>query len=94
MSLTNPEIAVVTVGQGNRYRQPSEDVVARYERSGAQLYPTDRHGAIVVTVEKDELSVQPWTSLLLQRIALDDRASWGTRERENWKRAWERIWLK
>ena len=58
------------------------------------MYRTDRHGAIVVTMEKDELSVQPWASLTLQRIALDDRASWGTRERANWKRVWERIWLK
>jgi competence protein ComEC len=94
VSMTNPEIAVVTVGEGNRYRQPSEDVIARYERSGAQVYRTDKHGAIVVTVEKDELIVQPWASLTLQRIALDDRVSWAGQERENWKRAWERIWLK
>jgi len=82
------------VGEGNRYRQPSEDVVARYERSGAQVYRTDKHSAIVVTMEKGRLIVQPWTSLVLQRIALDDRASWAGQERENWKRAWERIWLK
>ena len=92
--MTNPEIAVVTVGEGNRYRQPSEDVVTRYEKKGAQVYRTDRHGAIVVTVEKGRLIVQSWTSLTLQRIALDDPSSWGTRERDNWKRVWERIWLK
>src|SRR3990172_7240049 len=27
VSMTNPEIAVVTVGEGNRYRQPSEDIL-------------------------------------------------------------------
>ncbi len=94
VSMTAPEIAVVTVGKGNRYRQPSEEVIARYEKNGAKVYRTDTHGAIVVAIEKRGLIVQPWTSLVLQRIALDDRASWGTRERENWTRAWERIWLR
>ena len=95
VSMTHPEIAVVTVGEGNRYRQPSEDVIARYEKNGAQVYRTDKHGAIIVTMDKGRLIVQPWTSLTLQRIALDDRvSSWVGHERENWKRAWERIWLK
>lgn len=94
VSMTRPAIAVITVGRGNPYRQPSEDVIARYETHGAHVYRTDKHGAIVVAMEKRGLIVQPWTSLFLQRIALDDRASWGWRERKNWKRAWERLWLK
>jgi competence protein ComEC len=92
VSLAGPAIAVVTVGKGNRYRQPSEDVIARYEKKGAQVYRTDKHGAIVVTVEKGRLIVQSWASLTLQRIALDDRvSSWVGGERENWKRLWKRL---
>jgi competence protein ComEC len=92
VSMADPAIAVVTVGRGNPYRQPSDDVIARYEKHGAHVYRTDRDGALVATVEKDKLIVQPWASLTLQRIVLDDRlSSWVGRERENWKKLGIRL---
>ena len=91
VSMTRPEIAVVTVGKGNRYRQPSEDVIARFEKNGTQAYRTDTHGAVVVTMEKGRLIVQPWAEMVMKRITLDDPSSWARQEWENWKRVWERI---
>jgi beta-lactamase superfamily II metal-dependent hydrolase len=89
--MARPAIAVVTVGMGNPYRQPSEDVIARYKKHGARVYRTDRDGAIIVTGEKDKLKVQPWAEMVMKRITIGDPSSWAAHERENWKRLWKGL---
>ncbi len=91
VSMVRPAIAVVTVGKGNPYRQPSEDVIARYKKHGTRVYRTDRDGAIIVTGEKDKLKVQPWAELVMKRITIGDPSSWAAHERENWQRAGKRM---
>jgi len=81
-----PAVAVVTVGDGNLYRHPSEEVVARYTENRAALYRTDRHGAVLVRLGQTGLTVRTWSELMLRRISPSERDGWWTIERENWKR--------
>jgi len=93
LSRLRPETAVISVGRGNTYRHPSEEALARSERSGARILRTDRDGAVIVTLGNGDMHIIPWAELLLQRISLDDAAGWTDVERKNWRKVWERIWI-
>jgi competence protein ComEC len=47
-----PAIAIVSVGEGNRYRHPSPETLRRYRKAGAAVLRTDREGAIRVTAAR------------------------------------------
>lgn len=85
--------AVVSVGRGNPYGHPSEEVLKRYERIGSRILRTDRDGAVIVTIRNGKMCITIWADLILQRIALDDMAGWSNVERKNWKRVWKRVWI-
>ena len=42
-----PEYAVISVGEGNKYGHPSDEVLSRFRDAGAQVYRTDLQGHIV-----------------------------------------------
>jgi competence protein ComEC len=44
-----PRVAIFTTGYRNRFGHPRAEVVARYERIGATLMRSDRHGAVTLT---------------------------------------------
>jgi competence protein ComEC len=56
----SPRIAVISVGQGNRYRHPAPVTIARLRGAGAKVYRTDQDGAVVIRSDgvrlKDERS--------------------------------------
>jgi competence protein ComEC len=41
-----PEVAVISVGRGNRYRHPSGEALARLAASGAEVWRTDEGGTV------------------------------------------------
>lgn len=41
-----PEVAIISVGEGNRYGHPHQEIIARYKARGITLYRTDQNGAI------------------------------------------------
>jgi len=49
----DPKIALISVGYMNRYRLPSKQVVARYQRHGIALYDTAASGAVSITLTED-----------------------------------------
>jgi competence protein ComEC len=46
-----PRLAVFSVGARNRYGHPDRAVVERYRACGAEVFRTDRDGAVLVSVE-------------------------------------------
>lgn len=49
----SPSVALVSVGEGNRYGHPHADTVADLEESGASVLRTDECGDVSVRFEPD-----------------------------------------
>jgi competence protein ComEC len=86
VSQTHPEVAIMTVGRGNQYHHPSDEVVARYEKTGSLICRTDLDGAVTIAANKRRFEVQRWNDLVLRRITLSDRTAWSEQEQVNWGR--------
>jgi competence protein ComEC len=54
-----PTVAVVSAGRGNHFGHPVPEVLQRYDEVGAQIFRTDRDGA--VTVDTDGRSIEVFT---------------------------------
>jgi len=89
VSAAKPEFGVITVGQGNPYHHPADEVVARYEAQGTKLLRTDQDGAVFVSLRGGNMKALRWSELTLRQIKGSRR--W-EQEQENWKRVWLRKW--
>jgi competence protein ComEC len=49
LAAAHPHIAVISVGAHNLYGHPNADVLERLHTSGAQIYRTDKQGAVTCT---------------------------------------------
>ncbi|TAK68353.1 MAG: DNA internalization-related competence protein ComEC/Rec2 [Betaproteobacteria bacterium] len=63
IAAVQPRWAVFPVGYRNRLGHPKEAVVARYRAVGAQMLRTDSAGAVLVRLEGEGISVQPYRGL-------------------------------
>jgi competence protein ComEC len=54
----SPQIVVVSVGEGNWYGHPDQEVIARYEKMGTKIFRTDLHGAVEVSSNGQTLFVR------------------------------------
>ncbi|MEO7965761.1 MAG: ComEC/Rec2 family competence protein, partial [Gemmatimonadaceae bacterium] len=54
----HPRLALVSVGTGNTYGHPSNDVLRRFEAHGAHVLRTDDEGTIVVSTDGGTLTVR------------------------------------
>ena len=50
----SPDIAVISVGEGNSYGHPHADTLAILNEVGADIYRTDEQGTIVVTADQNK----------------------------------------
>ena len=50
----SPEVAVISVGEGNSYKHPHADTLAILNEVGANIYRTDEQGTIVVTADQNK----------------------------------------
>ena len=50
----SPDIAVISVGEGNSYGHPHADTLAILNEVGAKIYRTDEQGTIVVTADQNK----------------------------------------
>lgn len=53
----NPEVAVISVGEGNSYSHPADETVQRLQNAGATIYRTDLQGTVIVTTDGKTYSV-------------------------------------
>jgi competence protein ComEC len=51
-----PELALISVGEGNGYGHPGTELLDLLARSGSQVLRTDAYGSIAIAVAGDELS--------------------------------------
>lgn len=58
LNAVRPEIAILSVGAWNRFGHPSEAVLEQLKEVGAQIYRTDRRGAILMEVGKGGMKVK------------------------------------
>lgn len=55
---TTPEVAIISVGQGNDYGHPSSFILDRLQQQGIQVYRTDQNGSVRVKIFGDEYSIK------------------------------------
>ena len=53
-----PAVAVMSLGEGNKFKHPAPDVVARYVGHGARVLRTDHTGAVQVRIDGAGMAVQ------------------------------------
>ncbi len=57
VQLLKPEVAIISVGEGNRYGHPSEEVLQQLDQAGSHVFRTDEDGAVTVTFTEERLTV-------------------------------------
>jgi competence protein ComEC len=55
-----PNYAILSVGERNIGRLPHSEVLRRYEELGTKIFRTDRHGAITVVTDGEEIEIKPF----------------------------------
>ena len=53
-----PAVAVMSLGEGNKFKHPAPEVVARYAAHGARVLRTDHTGAVQVRIDGTRMVVQ------------------------------------
>lgn len=58
LAAVSPSVAVISVGERNRFGHPSPEVIERYKSSGIRVCRTDRHGAAVLRVDRQGIHLR------------------------------------
>ena len=54
----DPDVAVISVGAGNKYGHPSADVLRALARVGAEVLRTDEAGTVVVRTDGTRIEIE------------------------------------
>jgi competence protein ComEC len=57
----HPEVAIVSAGRSNHFGHPVPDVLERYQDINAEIFRTDRDGAVTVATDGTSLDVDTYT---------------------------------
>src|SRR5207247_2666008 len=60
-----PRVAIVSAGRNNHFGHPAPDVLRRYREAGAEIFRTDRDGAVTVDSDGHSLSIYGFTGRTL-----------------------------
>ena len=60
VNAVDAEIVIFTLGKNNRWSFPKPEVISRYRRTGAELYRSDRDGAVTIMSEAGALTASRW----------------------------------
>ena len=58
VEILDPGIALISVGEGNRYGHPNAEIVSMLETRGCAVYRTDEDGEVTCTLSPDRISVR------------------------------------
>jgi len=71
LAAVRPVVAIVSVGVRNAYGHPDAGVLARLAAAGADVYRTDRDGAVLLETDGRVLDVTRWVTRTTTRYCLD-----------------------
>ena len=54
MKSVKPKIALIGVGENNKFGHPTEDVIKRLTENKVKIYRTDRNGEISIKIKKNK----------------------------------------
>lgn len=57
LDIVKPKAVIISVGVGNDYGHPSNEVLSRLQSAGANIYRTDEQGTIIVTTNGSTYSI-------------------------------------
>jgi len=57
----HPRIAIASAGRNNHFGHPVPEVLERYQSAGAEVFRTDRDGAVTVDTDGYSLDVRTFT---------------------------------
>ena len=60
LSVTSPEISLISCGIKNKFRHPSPEVINRLKESGSNIYRTDKEGGILLQSDGNEINKIDW----------------------------------
>ncbi|MGH7345291.1 MAG: ComEC/Rec2 family competence protein, partial [Candidatus Rokuibacteriota bacterium] len=69
-----PRLAAISVGGRNAYGHPDAGVAGRLAAAGAEIYRTDRDGALIFETDGGTLTVTRWAARRVDRVCLDPEA--------------------
>ncbi len=58
LNAISPEAAIISCGLNNSYGHPADETLERINDAGAEIYRTDKHGAIIMYVEDGKIECQ------------------------------------
>jgi competence protein ComEC len=58
LAAVHPDVAIISVGAGNKYGHPSVDVLRALSRVGAEVLRTDRAGTVVVRTDGAHIEIE------------------------------------
>ena len=71
LAAVRPTVAVISVGARNAYGHPDAGTLERLRAIGAQVYRTDRDGAVILETDGRRLTVTRWATRETERYCLD-----------------------
>ena len=63
-----PRVCIISVGEGNAFGFPSVEVLDKLQSRGCEIFRTDRHGAVEVTLDAEEGELRPFKETGADRI--------------------------
>jgi competence protein ComEC len=69
LAVTCPDLAIISVGAGNRFGHPAQGTLAQLESAGAQVLRTDEVGAIEITTDGEAYWVRTTEACPPQQMA-------------------------
>ena len=58
LEAVSPEVAVICVGEGNKYGHPMAETFTKLNMLGAKVYRTDLNGSVIVTIDGEKITVR------------------------------------
>lgn len=60
LKMVKPEIALIGVGEDNKFGHPSEEILKELKSFNIKIYRTDINGEVVIEIVNNKISIKPF----------------------------------